>query len=127
MRTINEVYLAHHGVKGMKWGVRRNRQSSGGRRKTSTKSSQPKPKNDFSKLSNKELKEMAYRKQLENEYTYQLNRNKQLNSVPPSTRNEGKKIIQGLLVGGGTALVSTAANTVGKELGKKIIEKYLEG
>ena len=32
-KKMYESYLEHHGVKGMKWGVRRERKSSGGRKR----------------------------------------------------------------------------------------------
>lgn len=47
---MNEDYLCHHGVKGMKWGRRKQRVSSGTRKTTtsSSKKTTPKPRNDIS-------------------------------------------------------------------------------
>ncbi len=45
---MNDLYLAHHGVKGMKWGVRRSQNSS-----TESKSKKRKTNKEPSKLSKK--------------------------------------------------------------------------
>lgn len=94
---INQLY--HHGVLGMKWGVRK-KDSSG-----VTKAAQPKnpPSDDYKTyrqlkargpkaLSTKELKEVTSRMQLHQQY-------KQL---APSTYQKGMKFVKGLTAAGTT-------------------------
>lgn len=87
----NELY--HHGVKGMKWGVRRNRSKSSGspskkRDRTEGWSEDAKTaaslrKKKVNQMSNAELRKLNERKQLENQY-------RQLN---PSTVKKGMTIV----------------------------------
>lgn len=72
--NIGEDVLQHHGVKGMKWGIRRNRtQSSGTSRRKSKQSddhvrAKELKKKKLSQLSNAELKELNNRMNLESQY-----------------------------------------------------------
>lgn len=75
MNEVEEFYLQHYGVKGMKWGVRKNR-SGGGRIKKRIKRevgsfkrerSQLKVK-DPSKMTDRELKKTLNRNRLENQF-----------------------------------------------------------
>lgn len=93
-------YLAHHGVKGMKWGVRRSRKGSILGRKKSSAPSKPIPKeNTFSKdyadmknMNNKELKAAINRLQLENQYRYLTSKD-----VPAPARKKGKDVVKGVV------------------------------
>lgn len=58
-KLLNEDELMHHGVKGMKWGRRKSKQTTG-----SKKSS----KNDVRRMSNKELNARIKRLELEKRY-----------------------------------------------------------
>lgn len=86
----NELY--HHGVKGMKWGVRRSLSKSSGRSRKKrdrtegwsedAKSAASLRKKKINQMSNAELRKLNERKQLENQY-------RQLN---PSTVKKGMTI-----------------------------------
>lgn len=86
---MNEAYLMHYGVKGMKWGVRKDRSKSYSDDYNSTKSLR---KKNVKQLSNSELRKLNERMQLEANY-------KRLN---PSVVNKGYKFAKGLLTAGGT-------------------------
>lgn len=67
----NQLY--HHGVKGMKWGVRKSRSGSSNRRRKSSKSedhirAKQLKKKRLNQLSNAELRELNNRMQLESQY-----------------------------------------------------------
>lgn len=91
MASIYDDYLMHYGVKGMKWGVRKDRyekafkpgrKGSGSPAERTTQASgniveatkrlvsrkRRKPKQDYSKLSNKELQKRIQRLQMERTY-----------------------------------------------------------
>jgi len=72
MTTIDE-FLTHHGVKGMKWGVRRSRSAGSPpspdfTRANKTLTTVKTNKGRTSSLSNKELKDVNERLRLENEF-----------------------------------------------------------
>lgn len=82
-RTIDDV-LAHYGVKGMRWGVRRNRSqidSSSEDHRTAQAARAKAKKGGTKSLSNKELKDLIERLNLEKQYS---------TVVPPS---RGKRIL----------------------------------
>lgn len=63
-------FFEHHGVKGMKWGVRRKRKGSGSSDKgASLRGTKKKEKEDISKLSNEELQKRVSRMNLERQYS----------------------------------------------------------
>lgn len=65
---MKEEYLAHHGVIGMKWGVRRFQDKNGKRIKGSKPESKTWKANEASTLSNEELDRRNQRLQKENTY-----------------------------------------------------------
>ena len=93
-------YMYHHGVKGMKWGVRKSRVKSSGSKKRG-KSTYSKDytetaalrKKSYKQLSNEELKKLNKRMNLESEY-------KRLN---PSKVSKGRNMVKGIVAAGGTA------------------------
>lgn len=102
-----EDVLAHHGVKGMKWGIRRSRKSSG--------SSQTGPKKQESRkassLSDAELQRLVNRANLERQY-------KQAYGPKPSQRSRLKKQLASLP---GDIAVSAIRN-----VGTKYATNYLD-
>ena len=109
-QTLDDI-LAHYGVKGMKWGVRRRRDDGGG------KSSAPKHKvsddaqaaKDFKTraksggtdtLSNKELQHLVNRMNLEQQYS----------RLKKGNPNPGAKFAKELLVGVGKQQILKLAN-----------------
>jgi hypothetical protein len=111
-------FLAHYGVKGMKWGIRKDRSSTTGRR--SEKSDDRKTVDRLQResrkksrtLSNQELKLVNERLRLESEY-------RKLN---PTTRERGKKRTQEVLTTAGIAvsayqLAKTPVGQAGIKLG----------
>lgn len=83
---MNEAYLMHYGVKGMKWGVRKKNYSDD---YNSTKELR---KKSYKELSNKELRELNERMNLESNY-------KRLN---PQGVRKGEEYAKKVLAVGGT-------------------------
>jgi len=111
--------LIHHGVKGMKWGVRRSQAQldrAAGRSSDSREASRLKKK-PLSSLSNKELKSLNERMNLEQNY-------KRLN---PSTVARGKNVAKGTIAAVGTAvtlynLYNSPAGKAAVNVGKNVIK-----
>ena len=80
-----EEYLAHHGIKGMKWGVRRNKKKLS--KSKGKKAKQVKDKKTNEPLSSEELNKRVQRLRLEREYK-QLQR-----EVRPSVK---KKVLDAI-------------------------------
>ena len=101
-------YLAHYGVLGMKWGVRRKS------RTTSADSAKVKAirKKKVNEMSNQELRDANNRLQLERQYK-DLTRKK----------NIGKKALQAFISTAGTITAVTAAAAVYKKTGTAVLEK----
>lgn len=93
MAEVNE-YLQHHGVKGMRWGVKK----SSSRRSGGKTTYQKKP----DRLSDAELSRRIKRMELEKKYS-------ELNA--PS-KSSGKKFAQGLIQNQGNRLAATATTAV---------------
>lgn len=108
----NELY--HHGVLGMKWGVRRDRSRSGGSRKKRPSSQDAREtsaikKKKLNQMSNAELKKLNERSRLEQEYS-RLN---------PKSVSRGWKYVAKAAGVMGTALSVYNSGSQLVQLGKK--------
>lgn len=93
----SESYLEHHGVKGMKWGVRKSRKGS------SKSSSKKRKKEDVSKLSDEELQKRTKRLLLENNY---MNAETQYKKLSDKRLHKGRTILIGILATAGTQVAT---------------------
>lgn len=106
------AFLEHHGVKGQKWGVRRNRNRVKTSRKTASKTTFQKPP---SRLTDAQLNSRIKRMELEKRYK-ELNKN---------DVTEGKKFTSDVLKSSGkqvatTIIAGAALLAVGSALKKKL-------
>ena len=130
MVDLNEVIAAleaddveHYGVKGMKWGVRKQRPSSGRKRpssgpraKTGSQSNAPKAKPK--KKSVKSMTDEEIRKKIQ-----RLELEKRLRDLTPDDRSRGKRIISRI----GDKVMNNAIDTVGNNAGKLIGNLVFKG
>ena len=117
----NPYELYHYGVKGMKWGIRKEHQSSDSRKKRSkmedwsddAKEANRISKKKVSQMSNAELQQLNNRKNLEQQYS-RLN---------PSTISRGMKYVATAATITGTAI--TIINNSDKiiKIGKDVVQK----
>lgn len=103
-----EYELYHHGIKGMKWGVRRYQNKTGGLTSAGKKRYRKSAHEDYTKahskknvkyMSDKELKERNTRLQMEQQY----------NQLTQRKKGAGEKFVKGVLVASGTAVATKYA------------------
>ena len=103
MDPVDEV-LAHHGVKGMKWGVRRNRSGKSAAHPDAVKAKLFKEKVKTSStdaLSTEELQHLVQRMNLEKQFS---------TLRPPTAGDRSKKILAEVLLNVGKQQVTKVAN-----------------
>lgn len=118
----NPEELYHWGIKGMKWGVRKDRTTGGKKRRQGSTMSEDAAtakalkKKKLNELSNAELKKLNERKNLEQQY----------HNLNPGAVKKGLKFMGTAAAVMGTALAvynnSNAITKAGKEVGGKIID-----
>lgn len=101
-----DYYLAHHGVKGMKWGVRKKR-----REEAHEDYTRAHRKTDVRTMSDKELREANNRLQMEQQYA----------NLTSKKSSAGKKFVTGVLVAAATS-VATAYATKYMKKGAEFVE-----
>lgn len=115
-----EKALAHFGVRGMKWGVRRTRSqidSGASEDHTNAKAAREKARKGggTKALSNKELQDLITRANLETQYA----------KISPSKFSKGRSVVNGVLATGKT--VNDAIAFVNSPAGKVIRDQFLKG
>lgn len=113
--TGDELY--HHGIKGMKWGVRRTDAQlarARGRSKPEEHEDYKKAHSDksYKSMSNQELSDVNKR----------LNMERQYKDLTKKT-SKGKKLVTGFIKGAGTITAVVAAAKVYKKYGNMVLDK----
>lgn len=107
---IEEVdnIIEHFGVKGMKWGIRKDRRPS------SSKSSKDYKKGEEKRLSDQELRARVNRLNMERQYRDLISKQN-----PPSSMRRGVKAVGGILAGAGSKAIR---DYLGKRVFKAVVE-----
>lgn len=119
MEVTYDNYLAHYGIKGMKWGVRKKRKSSVSRDKREARRLMKQTyKKGTQSLSNKELEKLNKRMQLEQSH-------KELRKKTGFLTRAGKSAAVTMVAGAAGAVLVPYAKEQGKKYGAHIVKKYV--
>ena len=121
---MDRYELNHHGIKGMKWGVRRFQNKNGSLTAAGKKRRKNEVEDEVKNMSDQELRNRINRLQMESQY-------KNLTKKPVS---KGRKFVNGVLMASATAVATgyasqymkTGAQWVGKQtvnIAKKVISR----
>lgn len=119
---MDNNYLYHYGIKGMKWGVRKDRVKSGSRRnRKDSWSEDARTVNELKKkkknqLSNAEMRKVNERLQLEQNY----------NRLNPNTVQKGMKVVAATAAAMGTAMNLYNNSDKIISLGKKVSDRLVD-
>lgn len=83
--------LFHHGIKGMKWGIRRTPEELGHKPSNSLKNSPPKKRVKITDVSDDRLKSMTDRRKRENDYRAEVVRTKKLKREASGLEDRNQK------------------------------------
>ena len=113
--NYSDDYLAHYGVLGMKWGVRKNKTKGGLRKRKSTPVHDDYKKAHSGKsvksMSDSELRSVNNRLQMERQY----------NELTRKT-SKGKKVVNALIKTAGTIAAAEAAYKTYDRIGKQAVD-----
>lgn len=117
---MDNIYIAHHGIKGMKWGVRRSKEVldrlAGRLRKAKENRNTPEKqlaKKKVSEMSDSELRTRLNRLEMERKYTQYMN------ELHPKKQSRAKKVISDILESGTKTVASKAFEKVAKSIFEK--------
>lgn len=112
VHSLDDIYIEHYGTRGMRWGIRKRRdevaRAKQFRGSTDAKRAKKLTKRPVSSLSNKQLKAVNERMNLEKNYS----------KLNPGKVKRGEQVVKTIIAVGGTAgaLVALANNPAAKKL-----------